>query len=431
MAKINSLTKTFFLILFLLIQIHTDDDSQWIHFLKNKGSAKETIQKSVEKASRYAVDFYIDESEKLYDGPSYIKIEVTSTDEKPAPLLCFSNTDPWCENRLILSKNPNGKSTFIWAKREQYEDTYDEPYFVVTCAEGETCAYTIEVTGGDEASIQPNLVYSYLANNKNSEMQFKITDIKLPRLSVCIEGSKTAQIELGYEGIVENDYVKCANLAVESGDNPPILNIKKASENDYITLTVFEYNIIDDGDGYHFGRVDAGFAMPNGPQITGYIYNGHTTEQCFRVTKETFEKSKEYLYLSGKIYSKYAWFFLELANGDVDYESNVDIEVIDGQFNLRLKNPKEERLLCFEIPTLDEFKQSFIMFSFQILDYDNQKDIFEYTHPQISGEIYRRLISPGSIYYYYVAKTESGKEKYDYTLSNIQGNANLYIDECE
>ena len=72
------------------------------------------------------------------------------------------------------------------------------------------------------------------------------------------------------------------------------------------------------------------------------------------------------------------------------------------------------------------------MFSFQIIDYPNRINLFEYTHPQISGQVYRRLLPQDTISYFYVAKTTLGKEKYDYTLSNIKGTAKLYIsDQCE
>ena len=428
MAKINFLKKSFFILFILIIQIHTDDVSEWITYYKEEGKVTYQV-KNAEKVAMYAVDFKIKATDTYYDGPSYLKIEVKK-ETAPAPLLCFSNTDPWCEERLILSKNPNGLSTFIWARKEQYEESDNEPYFVVTCDNKDDCSYTIEITGDTEATIQPNLVYSYLATSKNSEMQFKVTGITKPRLSVCIEGSKTGTIELGYEGVVENDYVKCVNVLRTEEDESATFKIKKTTDKDYVTLTVFEYEVLDGGE-LHYGRVAPGLAMPNGPQITGYIYSGHTTEQCFSIPKETFNSQfKDTIYIEGKIHSKYVWFFLEDAEGNFIEET--DTEVVDGQLTFSFPNPHDTRLICFEIPTVEDFKQSFIMFSFQVIDYDTKIKTFEYPHPQISGEIYRRIIPKGKLAYYYVAKSETGKEKYDYTLSNIKGNAKLYIDtECE
>ena len=428
--KINSLKIIFFLILSLLIQINSDD-SEWLTFYKEEG--KITLPKqNVDKVMMYAVEFKIKESDEYYDGPNYLKIEI-KTEKAPAPLLCFSNTDPWCENRLILSRNPNSNSVFIWAKKEQYEESNNEPYFVVTCPD-DKCSYTIEVTGDNLVTIQPNIVYSYLVTNKNNEMQFKVTDLKLNRLSLCIEGSQTAKIEFAYEGLIEEDYTKCINAIKpdENDDEFGLFKINKALEGDYITLTLFEYDVtdIEDNPDIHLGRVAAGFAMPNGPEITGYVYRGHVSEQCFLITGATLQSASDKLYITGKIHSKYLWFFLEEENGD--YIDETDTEVIDGQLAFVFNNEGQSRYICFEVPTVDVFKQSIIVFSFQIIDYNKRQRLFEYTHPQISGQVYRRLLPPGSISYYYVAKSDLGKEKYDYTLSNIKGTAKLYIDtQCD
>ena len=430
MAKINSLKFSFFLIIFLLIQTTLQDDSEWITFIKEEGKVHKEYT-SVENAKRFAVEFK-NQAGSYYDGPNYLKIEVSSK-SAPAPRLCFSNTDPWCEERLVLSKNPNGNSVYIWARKEQYEEKDNEPYFVVSCPD-DTCTYNVDISGDSLATIKPNEIYSYLVTNKNNEMQFKLTDMTQPRISICIEGSETAELEFGYEGVSAIGYVKCVNVLKpdEEDENFGIFKIKKASENDYITLSVIEYNVTteDTTPDIHYGRVAEGVAMPNGNQITSLIYFGHTSEQCFKITKETLSKASNTLYITGKVHSKYLWFFLEEEDGT--YIESTDTEVLDGQLSFVFNNEKKTRLICFEVPTDDNFKQSIVMFSFQIIDYPNRINLFEYTHPQISGQVYRRLLPQDTISYFYVAKTTLGKEKYDYTLSNIKGNAKLYIsDECE
>lgn len=430
MAKINSLKFRFFLIIFLLIQTTLQDDSEWITFVKEEGKVHKEYT-NVENAKRFAVEFK-NQAGSYYDGPNYLKIEVSSK-SAPAPRLCFSNTDPWCEERLVLSKNPNGNSVYIWARKEQYEEKDNEPYFVVSCPD-DTCTYNVDISGDSLATIKPNEIYSYLVTNKNNEMQFKLTDMTQPRISICIEGSETAELEFGYEGVSAIGYVKCVNVLKpdEEDENFGIFKIKKASENDYITLSVIEYNVTteDTTPDIHYGRVAEGVAMPNGNQITSLIYFGHTSEQCFKITKETLSKASNTLYITGKVHSKYLWFFLEEEDGT--YIESTDTEVLDGQLSFVFNNEKKTRLICFEVPTDDNFKQSIVMFSFQIIDYPNRINLFEYTHPQISGQVYRRLLPQDTISYFYVAKTTLGKEKYDYTLSNIKGTAKLYIsDKCE
>ena len=53
--------------------------------------------------------------------PYYVKVEVTSDDTNPAPLVCFSNKQQTCTEREQLVKNAVGKTAVMWLKREQFE----------------------------------------------------------------------------------------------------------------------------------------------------------------------------------------------------------------------------------------------------------------------------------------------------------------------
>ena len=72
-----------------------------------------------------------------------------------------------------MVKNPVGKSTFMWLRREQYEKDGQELYVLAVCP-SDKCSYTIKFTGDQAASLPSNYVYSYLVTSNNREMRFEI-----------------------------------------------------------------------------------------------------------------------------------------------------------------------------------------------------------------------------------------------------------------
>ena len=124
--------------------------------------------------SNFAVQFTVnDEFDTTYDGPLYMKIEVTVKEGEMAPLLCFSNKDFSCGNREILVRNLYGNSVYFWVKKQQFLEQGTEPYFVVTCpGNKEQCTYSIKGSDSGTAAMEfePNNVFSYLVTDKNPEM---------------------------------------------------------------------------------------------------------------------------------------------------------------------------------------------------------------------------------------------------------------------
>ena len=114
---------------------------------------------------------------------------------------------------------------------------------------------------------------------------------------------------------MQADNINYANILKSNlnDDNFSILNIENASEGDYISLTLIEYDVIDDEyiENFHSGSVAEGLEMPNGTEISGYINLEHTSELCFKIIDDTLNKSYNQLYITGKINSKYLWFFLD------------------------------------------------------------------------------------------------------------------------
>ena len=143
MAKNTSLKIHIFLLLTLLCFIKSDDDDvKWLDYYQGKGFFEEMTE--YPNVKKFAVQF-----KDGYDGPFYMKIEVTTEEGKEAPLLCFSNTESSCENKQILVRNLVGNSVFFWVKKEQFEAEGLEPYFLVTCPGEGSCKYSIR--GSDNA----------------------------------------------------------------------------------------------------------------------------------------------------------------------------------------------------------------------------------------------------------------------------------------
>lgn len=443
MAKINYLVPFFFILLNLLyfVQNQEQKDTEWIEFWDTAGGfTKDWKEYGTKK--RFAVEF--NSTSSSYTGPLYLKIEVIPEEGKTPPLLCFSTDDPYCETREILSRNPTGKSVVFWAKKQQFQDQKNEPYFVVTCPNNATtCKYKIVGSGGDRAVFSPDFVYSYLVTKKNKDtMDFLIDKTNLTitqRLVICLEGSTSAKLKINDAvEIFEEETIRCANIPITQDDleNDEFgrISIRDAKENEYLTLSAHTYTFENNDPSNRLGRAKEGLILPNGPIISGFIYTENSYEECFPISKETFDKSSDNLYITGKVYSKYAWFFLEDKDGK--WIKSTDEEIMDGHFSFVLKKQTADMMLCFEIPrTLPggdkiSHEQNLIMFSFQIIDYDKIIEPFGYTEPMIVGDTYRKLLPKGKIAYYYGGVSQS-EIKHHITLTQRKGIAQLYIGECK
>ena len=231
--------------------------------------------------------------------PYYVKAEVTSNDSNPAPLLCFSNKDQNCKEREQLVKNPVGKSTFMWLKREQFEKDDQEFYALVVCP-SDKCSYTIKFTGDQAASLPSNYIYSYLVTSSNREMRFEIKgEEKNVYLTVGIQGSSKANMNIDSvynEGIIfkSGRVVSFYLEDFENSSNLATVTIKGAEEGDYLTLSTHIVNTTV----IYEGLANEGVLVPNGPEVTGYLEKEILNEECFLIDFST--KRFNCLFFRGK-----------------------------------------------------------------------------------------------------------------------------------
>ena len=410
----------FFLFLFTLVK----SDPTWIDYNHENDYVDYTYTDGEQKHA-FALQFK--EGKSI---PYYMKVEVSSNDDNPAPLLCFSNNDQSCVEREQLVKNPVGKSVFMWLKREQFEN--DELYAAVECPEP-NCKYIISFTGDQYAVFEPNFVYSYLVGANNKEMRFDVIGPqKNIYVTVTLEGSSKATLNVEHQyGQYSHRSVKGMTFYVEGDDeiNASTLaeiTIKNADVGEYLTLSV---HLVNDTDSQKLGVGPNNFILPNGPEITGYLELGVLNEECFPLNLEDEKyKSMEKLYITGRIYTQNAWFFLEDENRD--YLPETTVEVYNGQLSYVMKNNGKLNYLCFELPVEDSITQNLMLFSFSVSEPTKLNNLYNYYPPQLTGMIYRRIIPKGSIAFFSGTKNDVYAKKYDYNLYQLKGYSKLYIGEC-
>ena len=375
------------------------------------------------KTHSYALDF------KGGLIPYYVKVEVTSDDTNPAPLVCFSNKQQTCTEREQLVKNAAGKTAVMWLKREQFEKDDQELYVYVECPVN-NCQYTIKFTGDQTASFPANFVYSYLVTAANREMRFEIVgEEKNAFLTVGLYGSTKATLNIDN---VYNEGVILKNLKVltffledyENSSNIAVITVKGAEIGEYITLSS---HIVNTTVQYE-GVTTEGILEPNGPEITGYLEYQILNEECFPVDFSKNYKDMDYIYLTGRVFTKYAWFFLEDEKRNFLEETELLIE--DGQLTYPLKNNGKLNYVCLELPIEEIFEQYKMAFTISLTQPKNLPQLYNYYPPQLTGEIYRRMIPKNSIVFFSGVSNDNSAKKYDYSLFNRKGLSKMYIADC-
>ena len=429
------------IVLFLCLISLSKSETKWVYYDFSQGYIEENYNGN-EKAQTFGLEF--GESKNI---PYYIKVEVTSTDDNPAPLLCFSSSDQNCIEKENIVKNPNGKSVLLWVRREQFEKDNQDLYARVEC-ENAGCKYKIRFTGDQSASFEPNFVYSYLVGTANKEMRFDILRTQNNvYLTATLEGSSKAVLSIDNEpdsgipfkngqamtiwipgeeepdeGEEEEEEAKPSLRA----SNIATINVKNAEAGDFITISV---HIVDDNEYELLGVGPKDYALPNGPEISGFLDAAILKEECFPLDlSDSRFKSMNKIYVTGRIHTKYGWFFLE--DEKRNYLEETDVEIFDGQLSFVFNNNGKLNYVCFELPIEGDIKQNYMAFTFSLSAPSNLKSIYNFYPPQITGTIYRRIIPKGSIAVFSGTKPDVSAKKYDYNLYQIKGKAKLYMNEC-
>ena len=362
----------------------------------------------------------------------YMKITVTPKGNNLTPILCFSPTDANCRSdRHAITRVTNGGPAVLLLRKEEFYEGSDELNVYVICKE-DKCNYNIKFEGLQSLEIDTQTSYSYLVSNGNKEMRFEVrgeaTDGDF--LTIGIEGSSTAQISV--DDVDKAPYTfstgKILTYKLELKANNTLLSIftiKQATPGDYITLNV---HLVDKR-----GQAPDNLLYPNGPVIMGTLdpSEGYFSEECFPmsiIATDSFKNVNKY-YLTGRIHSKYALFWL--GDEENQYMEKTDTEIYDGQLSFVIENEGKMRYVCFEFSYEDHVKKKPIAYSISVLEPTRLESFYDFYPPQTMNQIYRRFVPKGSYAVYSGGIIEESSKRVNYNVMNRKGVTETYIMDCD
>ena len=430
--------KTFMILfsLFLLLNIFTLVLSADIEYNTSTKKGELKVDEATSLETSYTLNI-----KDSNDVPKYLKVTLTPIGEQETPTLCYSPEDPNCKtNRVVLASRVDKKPVFACIKREEVKiiSKAANVYTSVTCKEA-GCGFTILFEGQDRCQVDANegAVYSYVVTSKNKEMDFEAVGISggsdILFMNIGIEGSDSASINV--DGVTQPKLVKYdgAQMVTYRLENAQDLNITSLAkftisnmqEGEFVRISVYITNNTVAPDNLLY---------PGGPYVLGLVtLNGATDpETCLPVSafiSDEFSSLSQF-YLTGKIYSKYALFWV----GDADrkYQEETDTEIKDGLLAFAVEPKGSIRHICFEYSYEDFVKANDVLFSVKIVPIAGKKtpDFYFSNPPMILGQTYRNMLSKGRTVFYHGAKIDEKKERYSFNVYNRKGVTQVYMADC-
>ena len=417
-AKMISLLNLFILLTYLTVFINCGYHTYTadIDFLEFEGKGREFQE----------VDFRDEIKDSLKE---YMKITAKSKDNYPNPVMVVGR-DSSCElKRLAIVKSLNEEPATAYLSKDQL---LSEEFFLCFIT-NEDAIYTIRLEEYDELLIDPNTVLTYLVTDLNPIMEFKVnrteeegTDVG-SSITIGFDGDMSAMLNI-YDsvGILTNiGNGKIINYPLNLPPEQRYLarfNITGAKNGSFITVNV--HTVMD-------SKVKANFLYPNGPTIYGVIYKGDsmTAEECFPMPLLGTEKYKTIskFFVTGRVFSKYAYFWLYDEHGEWIQDSEVDVD--DGQLSFVLESKGKVRELCFEVAYEEDVNMDYAAYSISIIELSTLESQYEFNLPQNLGEPYRRIIPKGYFGYYHTIYDKT-KTNYTFTTFVRKGAADAYYYKC-
>ena len=427
--------KTFMKLLsiFLLINIFTLVLSKEIKY----DSATKKAEDSINKASALE-NLYSLKIEEGNDIPNYIKVTLTPKEEQETPTLCYSSSDQNCKfNRVVLASRVDKKSVIACVKRNEIQSNSKLLYTTVTCKEA-GCGFNILFEGQDRCQVDASegTIYSYAVTGDNNVMDFEAMGIsggyEIFFMNIGIEGSDSASITV--DGVkpklVKYDGAQMVTYLI---DNAPDLNVTSLANFTIRGMNVGEFVRI----AVYLTKNTAApdnLLYPGGPYVLGVVtHNNESYPQiCLPVSAFISDEFSSYtqFYLTGKIYSKYALFWVGDAN--MQYQAETDTEIKDGLIGFAVEPHGTLRHMCFEYSYEDFIIEKDVLFSVKLVPIAGKStpDFYFSNPPMILGQTYRNMLSKGKTVFYHGAQIEKEKERYSFNIYNRKGVTQMYMADC-
>ena len=300
--------------------------------------------------------------ENVQDIQNYIKVTLFPAKDEQTPILCYSPSDPNCENnRLIMIDRPNKKEAIAFIKKEEIQEDSKNLNILITCKE-ENCNYTIRFDEVETCQIDGNegFTYSYVVSKDNQEMDFEVIAVTNEETVIYIglEGSDNSTINIEREDIHSLSSEKAKLISYKIGIDSKgkkisisQFSIKDAKEGDYISLSVYTV---------YRAHAPDNLLFPGGSFILGVFSNYvDLSELCFPISAFTYDYiSNNNFYASVKVYSRFGLLLMENEKGQ--FIENSDAEISDGLLSYIIETKGEKRNLCVDFSNFIDSKKDFI-----------------------------------------------------------------------
>ena len=427
--------KTFMklLSLFLLINIFALALSKEIKYDSGTKKANDSVDKAEALENLYTL--------KIEDGndiPKYIKVTLTPKGEQKTPTLCYSSKDQNCKtNRVVLASRVDKKSVIACVKGNEIQSNSKSLYTTVTCKEA-GCGFDILFEGQDRCQVDASdgTIYSYEVTGANNVMDFEAVGIsggyEIFFMNIGIEGSDSATITVNgvQPKLVKYDGAQMVTYQIENAED---FNVTSLANFTISGMKVGEFVRI----AVYLSKNGAGpdnLLYPGGPYVLGVVYRNNIIypELCLPVSAFISDEFSSYtqFYLTGKIYSKYALFWV--GDAEKQYQQETDTEIKDGLIAFAVEPKGSLRHICFEFSFEDFVIEKDVLFSVKIVPIagKNTPDFYFSNPPMILGQTYRNMLTKGKTVFYHGAQIDKDKGRYSFNLFNRKGVAQMYMADC-
>ena len=381
----------------------------------------------------YKVQKYILKFNDKNEIPDYVKIELTSNDNDVNKVISISPSDfNGKSERIQLAQLGSYEKVSTWIKKEQLIQEFF--FIVVECQvlEGKRCNYLIDVKGNEYAEINtPNFNYNFYINKDNKEMKFKVIndnkEINDQILSVYATGGKAISFNLQLDN---GKSYNGDNILIGKGETIRIGELKyydltvNAEEGDYITIG--SKTIID--------KKSNGNALDsNGYQLTGYLKTGTLDEECYLISDKNIDYNKD-SFIVGLFYNKEGKIKYKDSNfKDLEEDSDDSIKGYSASAKgyytyIYNQNNNKRKYICISLP---DSEMGSLIYSLQFTQPGKKSGFSNLFHPQLSGNIYPRMLEKGSNAFFNGINLDSKSDEIIYNMISNEGLPRMYIYKCE
>ena len=368
--------------------------------------------------------------------PNYIKIQVNSKDELINKNLYFSPDGP-TGKREQLAQSGVSKSVIMWIKREQLKTT--SLYTTLECQilNDKKCSYSIQITGYNYTIIDSYIFnYNYYVSEYNKEMKFRINnDLGIERtkdqiLTLYANGGK--KIKLFLSNCIDNS---CKQYNFRTG---AAITTQIQSHN-YFELTiqaeVGDYlsvgSKVTENNGKPLevnGETINNVLQPNGNQYTGYLKKYILENECYLISHNYGQLS----YIVAIFYNKVA----QISFKDLYFKDVGEKEINEKGYYTYVHDSTnlqeyQKRYICIGFPDYSyNYIKEDLAYTIQLTQPKEQIGLPNFYTPQLSGNIYPRIIPKGSAVIFNGANLNTNSENIIYNMIAVEGLPKMYMYKC-